>query len=326
MQKAVKAARDEGIISGHGAMNPRITFNASGVMQMRRGPSGAPAYPDLQYWDLVQRELRSEARKAGPGTTEARRAEHFARALNAELDNVVPAFREARQGAAGFFGADNALEAGQNFVTRKMTAHEARQALARMSQPERQLFQDGYVSGFIQKVNETGDRRNILNQIANSPADKERLSIALGPQRANELEAMLRVEDVMNLFRNQVQGNSTTARQLVELGAVGSYAGVGTYMSDPQTLLQSAIAGAFVARGRNTDQRVARRVAEMLVSHNPATFQRGLNMVARNRNLMDNIRGMDQHIARVAGNQSGSIPPSAVPTIQSLTTGRAENE
>jgi hypothetical protein len=141
-----------------------------------------------------------------------------------------------------------------------------------MSPAERQLFQEGYVSNFIQKVNETGDRRNILNRIANSPADRERLQIALGPQRANELEAMLRVEGVMNLFRNQVQGNSTTARQLVELGAVGTLGGVGAYMSDPQTMLQSAIAGAFVARGRNTDQRVARRVAEMLVSHNRLCF------------------------------------------------------
>ncbi len=49
----------------------------------------------------------------------------------------------------------------------------------------------------------------------------EQIQIALGPQRATELESMLRVENVMNMARGAVQGNSTTARQLFEMGLAG---------------------------------------------------------------------------------------------------------
>jgi hypothetical protein len=81
MQKAVRSARDEGVISGYGAMNPRVTFN-NGVMEFQRGRGGAPAYPDLQYWDLVRRELSDAARAATPGSAEARRLNGFATAMN----------------------------------------------------------------------------------------------------------------------------------------------------------------------------------------------------------------------------------------------------
>jgi hypothetical protein len=40
-----------------------------------------------------------------------------------------------------------------------MTANEARRALAQMTPQERQLFQDGFVSRFIETLNQVGDRR-----------------------------------------------------------------------------------------------------------------------------------------------------------------------
>jgi hypothetical protein len=46
-------------------------------------------------------------------------------------------------------------------------------------------------------------------------------------------------------------------------------------------------------------------------------------MVANNRRMLDNIRGMDQHIARLGGQQSGGVP---VPALQSMGTGRAEDQ
>ncbi|MCK1465776.1 hypothetical protein IVB34_47710 [Bradyrhizobium sp. 2] len=95
-----------------------------------------------------------------------------------------------------------------------------------MTPQERQLFQDGFVSRFVETLNQVGDRRNILNQIASSPAAREKLNVALGPQRAAELEAGLRVEGIMDLARNAVQGNSTTARQLAELGLAGGAYGL----------------------------------------------------------------------------------------------------
>lgn len=327
MRRAASNAKDEAVVGGYGAMNPRITFNQSGVMQFNRGPNGVPTYPDLQYWDLVRRELSDAARAATPGSAEARRLNNFAATMNTELDRLVPSYQQARQGAAQAFGAENALEAGANFITSRMANPEARRALAQMSPAERQLFQDGAVSRYIQMLSEIGDRRDVLNSIANSPAARERLNIAFGTQhRAAEFEAMIRTEQVMNSLRQQVQGNSTTVRQLVEMGAVGTYGGVGAYMQgigDPQTLATTLIAGAFVGRGRNVDQRVAMRVAEMLVSHDPAILQRGLSIVSRNTRFMDGIRALDNGIGRIGGQQGAHAPvPGAV---QAGAVGRAED-
>lgn len=45
--------------------------------------------------------------------------------------------------------------------------------------------------------------------------------MALGPQKAAELEAFLRVEDLMNTARGIITGKFTTVRQLAELGLAG---------------------------------------------------------------------------------------------------------
>jgi hypothetical protein len=324
MQRAASKARDESIIGGYGAMNPRVTFR-NGILEFQRGRNGMPLYPDLQYWDLVRRELSDAAQNAGRGTSEARRLNSFATSLNAELDRLVPSYQRARQGAAGFFGAENALEAGQNFVTQNFGAAETRRALARMTPQERQLFQDGFVSRYIETLERTGDRRNVLNQIASSPAAREKLNIALGGQRAAELEAGLRVEGIIDLARGAVQGNSTTARQLAELGLAGGTGATGiagVYNQDPQTMTLAAVSAALLAGRRGIDTRVARHVANLLVSDNPRQLMQGIRLVARNERFMDNLRVADRKIASVG---SAETPKGILP-IQSISGSRAEDQ
>jgi muramidase (phage lysozyme) len=323
-REAIPSLSNRSITEGFRAprQNP-LTTGPDGRVSLTALPNGNQIVPDLRFWDQVKRGIDAQIGKAEAQGNRAKVDEltGLNNHLIAQLDLAVPTYGAARAGAAHFFGARDALQAGQEFVRGNMPIAEARRNLARMTANERQLFQDGFVSRYIQDLSKVGDSRNILNKVAESPAARQKLNLVLGPQRANELEAMLRIEGVMNLTRSHTQGNSTTARQLVELGAVGSYGGVSAYQTDPQSIAQSLLLGAFVARGRNTDQRVARRVAEMLVSHNPAVFQRGLNMVARNQRLMDGIRGLDQRIARVGGQQS-----TGVPALQSLSIGRAEED
>jgi len=104
----------------------------------------------------------------------------------------------------------------------KMNSRQIRAGLDKMAPVEKKLFQDGFVDQYVRMVRESGDRRNILNSIANSPAARERIAMALGPQRAKELESFLHVEGIMDRARTAL-GNSTTARQLVEPGLAGGY-------------------------------------------------------------------------------------------------------
>jgi hypothetical protein len=87
--------------------------------------------------------------------------------------------------------------------------------MLRMSPQERQLFQDGFVSAYIDKIRQVPDRQNVVNKIYNSPAARGQIQIALGPQRATELESMLRVENVMNMARGAIQGNSTMGMRML---------------------------------------------------------------------------------------------------------------
>lgn len=272
----------------------------NGRTTLRQTASGNTYLPGLQYWDYIKRALDQM------NTPTSRQ---FSRTIRDKLDDLVPSYRDARAGAATFFRASDALEAGQNFVTQNFANQDARLALHRMSQPERQLFQDGFVSRFMESVNQSGDRRNILNTIAHSPAHREKLEIALGPQRARELEGVLHVEQIMDRARGAVQGNSTTARQLTELGFAG---GVSAFESgspiptDPQTALHAALMWGALRGHRVIDTRVARQVAELLASNDPQRLRMGMQLLTRSSNLFGALRNGDAALASIAAR--GSLP------------------
>lgn len=326
MRKASVSGKDRAITQGLGAMRQGVTVE-NGVVTFTRGPNGVPTYPNLAFWDATKKELDDAANAAARAgrNGEAATMRDLSRSLRNELDTHVPSYQQARAGAAHFFDAENALEAGQNFVAKNMTSADARRALSKMTEQERQLFQDGFVSKYIETLNQVGDRRSILNKIADSPAAREKLNIALGRDRAQELEAGMRVEGIMDLARNAVQGNSTTARQLTELGLAGGVGfganGFDTGNIHPSALMSAALVyGAAKGRGR-INENVSRHVAELLTSDNPQNLVRGIRMIARNDTLFNSLRSADRGLARIGGEQAGGIP-----ALQAAGISRADNQ
>lgn len=326
---AMKAAAEKGksraIVDGFGGFNSSVQVNPSGVVQFTRGVNGQPTYPNLQFWDYTRRSLSDAAKQAERAgrTEEAGTLKQLAGKLNSELDNLVPSYQQARAGAARFFGAQDASEAGQKFLSSNDPIADSRRAFAQMTPPERQLFKEGFVQSLTQKIEATGDRRNVLNSIAQSPRAREQMELAMGPQGAREFEAMMRVEGVMDLARGAVQGNSTTARQLTELGLAGGAYGVGT-LGDITNPNPGALATAALmygaAKGRNAiNQNVARQVGEMLASNDTSVLRKGINIVARNQTWLNALRSFDRGIASVGGQQGKGLVP-----IQAGATGRAD--
>jgi len=135
----------------------------------------------------------------------------------------------------------------------------------------------------------------------------------------------MRVEGIMDLARSAVQGNSTTARQLAELGLAGGTYGISTggNVLDPNpTALMNAAIVYGAARGKNAiNERLARRVAEMLASNDPRVLLQGIQTVARNQNLFNSLRAADRGLARIGGEQS-----SGIPTITAIGAGRANDQ
>ena len=283
--------------------------------------------PTLEFWDLVKRQIDQEinvAKRAGKNEDVGTLTEVKNVIVN-KLDQAVPSYAKARAGAAHFFDAQDALEAGKNYVTKNVPNADVRRALSHMTPTERQLFQDGFVSEYIANLNKIGDRRSVLNKIAESPAAREKLTIALGREKTAELEAGLRVEGIMDLARNAVQGNSTTARQLAELGLAGGaygFSGGGLNpFSDPGAVMNAAIAYGALKGKNKINENVARKVAEMLTSSDPAKLLQGIRVVTRNQNLFNALRTADKGLARVGGEQSGGIP-----VLQAAGVGRAEDQ
>jgi hypothetical protein len=315
MKEAAQNGQNRAVADGFGGFNPGVNVTPDGRVLFNQGPKGVPTYPDLQFWDYTYRNLRD----AGQAAIQAGRNNEggaitaVAGQLRDELDNMVPKFAAARQGAAGFFGAQDALEAGQTFATSRMANSDAQRAVNAMSPPERQLFMKGYASQLINKINESGDNRNVANVFGNSPADRQRAVIALGPDRANQLEAYVRAERILNATKNSVTGNSTTARQLAELGLAGGAYGVATQgdVMHPTSAGVLAAAMTYGAMRGNAaiNQRLAQRVGEMLTSNDPTVLAKGFQLLGRNTGFLNALRKFDTTSATAAGTRM-------VPTIQ----------
>lgn len=307
MREAAQNGKTQAISDGFGAFNPGVKVTEDGRLMFNRGRTGVPTYPDLQFWDYTYRNLRDAGQAAirNGRNSEGGAIANVASALRNELDTMVPEYQTARQGAARFFGADDALQAGQQFVTQRMNNAEARRAVAAMSPAERDLFTQGYASQLINKINETGDRRNIVNVFGNSPADRERAVIALGPQRANQLEAYVRAERILDAARGAVQGNSTTARQLAELGLAGGAYGIGTQGDITHPTPAGVLAGVLAwgaLRGKSAiNERLAQQVGQMLASNDPAVLRRGFQILGRNNGILNALRAFDTAAVTAAG-------------------------
>lgn len=292
--------------------NPFVT-DAAGNLTLARQADGSIARPNLQFWDYVSRELRGRAGEAARAGNKDLAGDftNLRRQILNRLDEAVPAFRQARSGAAQAFQAEDALEAGQKFVLSRMANDEARKALAKMSPQERELFAEGFRSDLIAKIRETGDGRDVVKAIFGNPAARERVSIALGPQQAATLEAALATETAMMRLQAAIGGNSSTARQLAEMAMAGAPAtalgGVtGYYQGGSPGAVAGAIAANAIRRGRmKLDAGLAQQIAKMLASDDIAQLRRVTAMAKKNPAVLRLLDGIADEAGQLAGLSSG---------------------
>lgn len=308
IKRAAINGRNRAVADGFGDFNPNINIDAVGIEVLRRTNTGRVEFPNLRFWDLVKRELddmsRVARRQGADG--EASAIEQITRQLRNELDEVVPEYARARGAASTFFGAEDALAAGQNFArSNRFRIGEARQRIRRMNPAERELFAEGFADELITKINRASDRQDVVRRVFGNEDARRRMRVALGNQRANLVEARMRIEGIMDLSRGAVSGNSTTARQLIQAGAVGG--GAGLLTGDPVTGIATALTFRGAQRLRNRrQQNVARRVARMLMSQDPGEISRAVRIVAGDRQLLRNIRRFDAATAKALSQQAVS--------------------
>jgi hypothetical protein len=324
MQDAANKWKDWQVVDGFGAMRPGATHGPGGMVNFTPGRSGVPAFPNIQLFDYTARNLADKAKAAGRAGETHLAAQYgsLERQLKAELDRQVPEYKQARAGAHAFFRADNALDSGRNFVMQNSNMRDAARALAKMKDPERELFARGFASELADKIAQVNYNRNVVNSaFLNNPAAREKIHMALGTDRARQIEALLRVENLLQQGKNAITGNSTTARQLAGMAghgvgaglAVTAVEGLSEHGVDPKTILLTALgAGGAKHIAQRIDSRVASRVGEMLASQDPAILSKGLQIVSKQGSpFFEALRHATGAGARVAAQDIGPTQAAA---------------
>lgn len=248
---------------------------------LRTNADGSVAKPTLQFWDQVKRNLDDQIGAAQRAGEKSLSADLMAlkTTLVQRLDETVPEFAKARAGAARFFEAEDAIEAGKKFVMQSKDIRQTAEVLKGMTLQERKAFAVGFSAELMERMGNVRDRANVVDRIFGNPTARQKIELALGKGRAKEFEQFARVETAMDQLRHAM-GNSTTARQLAELGMAGSTA---LYTGDLTTgLVSGAMTRGARAIGAKIDERVMKRVAKLLVSKDPADIQKAISLASNN--------------------------------------------
>jgi hypothetical protein len=126
---------------------------------------------------------------------------------------------------------------------------------------------------------------------------------------SDQIEAFIRRENVMDAARKML-GNSTTARQLITAGLAGRTLGA-AQGDDLWSVLKGGAEGAAGGIGARklvglVDQRVARRVGEMLASNDTSVLTTGIGAIANSQQRLQALRDLDTRLAALLAARGGS--------------------
>lgn len=325
LRRAEISGKNRAVADGYGGFNPGVQVTPDGRFVSIGNNPGVQTYPNLQFWDYAYRDLR-DATFAGSAPYA------LAKQLRAELDRLVPEYGNARGVAARFFNADNALEAGANYFARDFDTHAADKMINTMSDEERRLFNVGFASAWHDEVKNSTTQgvQNRLNTARPSGTGMaERAERALGPRNAARLESFMAWENLMKWSHQALAGGSITARRAADLGLAGGVGAGGAGAMDiytgkwsPQDIAVGSMIAAGARQGRHmVNDKVVRRVAEMLTSEDYTQVQRAIDMTASYPWLREAVRRGESHLARTLSTQppyliKGDNKPSLNPDVK----------
>jgi len=350
MRQVTRTALDDAALTGQPAVRNPFSQAADGSLTLQGG-----AIPNLEFWDHVHRNLSSEIsslRRSGANPQRLRDATRLHDALMTELDAIVPEFQIARQGASVFFGAQDALEAGTRMASDlRMQNDEFGRAFSSLSDPEQALFREGYSAELMDRLARTPDSNNaVRNNLLNNPKSRERMAIVFGQQAADEIEGVVRFENLMNLSKEAVQGGSPTVRNAIDAmrAQVASPAGAAAAAATTaalamgglswQALIPAAIAWGARRGFVKLNEEVAQEMGRLLASSDPDAIRQAAALAARTPGANIALRNAELALSRglgAAGFQEveesptwspllGARPDPNQAMIQALTAGQQQ--
>lgn len=322
--RAVREAEGSGktwaALHGGKPVQSPFVFAPDGTVTMKPGVT-----PNLKFWDQVQRNLRKQAEALGPKEKAAfSEVDGLRKQLLSVLDTAVPDFKKARLGAAGFFGAEDAMDAGRKFASQPRNLPEATKAFNAMSEVDQKAFRIGAASTAIDKL-KTGDSFAVVKQTFGSPAAREFWKVVLGPVKAGQLEAYVKVQAIKNGSRQAVVGGSQTFDLISGAGLGG--AGVvadNVAPGNPFTNVAYFLAAGRVAHhilGRTVDKEIMTKVANLLASEDKAALNKIVANASMSPRWMAALNAITTGAASLArgGTIAAMAPTAAMATPQTDT-------
>lgn len=274
--------------------------------------AGAPH--SLEFWDNVKQAMDDKIgalKRAGDSSWVD--INKIKNKLVKTLDDAVPEYSKARSGAAAMFGADNAFDAGLQFLGARSTLNSAKlkKVVESMKPNEREVFAHGVAADMLARIKNKKEQADI-SKMFDSPEERQKIAMALGPERAAQFEAFHRVESIMDRAYRSVVSNSQTNKRYLRaqekslpskligrLPFLGMEAGVGSLTGSllPVFLDLTGTTIKHVSEKKNMES--LERLGEMLVSPDPAIRQQVMGMIAQKPSAMEKLRNIDTSLRRM---------------------------
>ncbi len=185
-------------------------LNDAGEVALNRVPS----FETLDYVkkgldDIIESDFDPITKQYGPN---ARAAIGLKQRLVSQIDEVNPAYAEARAAYAGPAGEREALRLGQSSLN--AAPDQMSFALKDMPQPRLEQFRLGYRSGLAEQAGKTRLASNPWESAYGSPQAQQRIG-ALFPDGAQNFGKQYGLERELAQSNNSILGNSMTAERMI---------------------------------------------------------------------------------------------------------------
>ena len=213
-----------------------------------KGSNGDPSMLDIL--DETKKVLDGMSQPALGMRPDAKQqlAMETAKQLRERVDQSLPEYGGARALAQRSAKQQEAVKTGAEGGKPRVPADYARRSADVEFPNERS---QGYVS---QKIDALENRRTtpgVVDAMFGSKRQQQALAASLPEQGANDVKAQIARERVFNATDRALKGNSTTARQMAEMGLSGGAGGAAGYAlgGDVESMGMGAAAGALARRG-----------------------------------------------------------------------------
>lgn len=273
--------------------------------------------PDMRAWDYIKRGLddviESQTDKmTGKVTTSGRSVIGLKNRLLNELDRLNPDYAKARKAYAGVAQIDEALEFGKSAI--KLSPELVKRKVSQMSAAEKEAARVGMAENLRKAIDDAGYTHNAVRKIMGNRTQYQRLRALFdNSKQFGEFRKIIFDEARKQRTFDAVRGNSSTARQLMDIQDAGQISDMGGIASDAVQgnfgRVVSSIGNLLARAGGLTDE-VANQIATQVTATSPATVQRFVNQLQNiersSASSEQKRRFIEQMITRSLASQTSS--------------------